>query len=130
MMISTRFLQFLSISLLAMPFGLQADSWSCRHNNDVREIHIVRSTADAVPCSVVYKKLTEGVEDQTLWTAENDANYCEEKAKAFVEKQIGWGWTCVETIADKMEEEAPAEADDSASDTDTEAATDTETAAQ
>ncbi len=131
MMISTRFFQFLSIALLAMPFGLQADSWSCRHNNDVREIHIVRATSEAVPCSVVYKKLTEGVEDQTLWTAENDANYCEDKAKAFVEKQVGWGWTCVETIADKMEEEAaPAEADTAAQDTASEAMTEVATEAE
>ncbi len=106
---TTRVLQGLGIVLLALPFNLQADSWSCRHNDDVREIHIQRDTSEPVPCKVVYKKLTEGVEDQVLWTAENDANYCEEKARAFVEKQTGWGWTCVETIADK-----PSEADSTA----------------
>lgn len=97
---STRIIQALGIAIIAIPFNLQADSWSCRHNNDVREIHIQRDSSEPVPCSVVYKKLTEGVEDQVLWTAENDAEYCETKAKDFVEKQIGWGWTCVETIAD------------------------------
>ena len=60
----------------------------------------MQSESSPVPCSVVYKKLTEGVEDQVLWTAENDAGYCEDKAKAFVDKQIGWGWTCVETVSD------------------------------
>jgi len=94
--------QTVAITLLAIPFSSQAESWSCRHGNDVREIHIqTESASSPLPCSVVYKKLTEGVEDKVLWNATNDAGYCEEKAKAFVEKQIGWGWTCVETISDE-----------------------------
>jgi len=97
-----------SAALLAVPFSVSAESWSCRHDNDVREIHIVQETDAAVPCSVVYKKLTEGVEDQVLWTANNDANYCQEKAQGLVDKQIGWGWTCVETIADETVTEEPA----------------------
>ena len=101
----------LAISLLVIPFSASADSWSCRHNNDVREIHIQRDTSAPVPCQVVYKKLTEGVEDQVLWTAENDANFCDQQARAFVAKQESWGWTCVETIQDKnMDEPAMSEA--------------------
>jgi hypothetical protein len=53
-----------------------------------------------VPCQVVYKKLTEGVEDQVLWSAQNDAAYCDFKAKGFVEKLESWDWVCVETIRD------------------------------
>ena len=93
-------LVFIATALLAFSGSSYAESWSCRHDNNVREIHIVQETSSAVPCSVVYKKQTEGVEDQVLWTANNDANYCLEKATAFVEKQITWGWTCVETIAE------------------------------
>ena len=96
-------LQTLSITLLSIPASVYADSWSCRHDNNVREIHIVRESSAPVPCSVLYKKLTEGVEDQTLWNATSDANYCEEKAKEFVARQEGWGWTCVETISDITE---------------------------
>jgi len=96
-------LQTLSIALLSIPASAYADSWSCRHDNNVREIHIVRESSAPVPCSVLYKKLTEGVEDQTLWNASSDANYCEEKAKEFVAKQESWGWTCVETISDITE---------------------------
>ena len=93
--------QTVAIALLAVPFSSQADSWSCRHDNNVREVHVQSASATSdVPCSVVYKKLTEGVEDRVLWTAQNDAAYCADKAKAFIEKQVGWGWTCVETIAD------------------------------
>jgi hypothetical protein len=88
------------IALLAIPFSSNAQSWTCKQASNVREIHIQsESPASPVPCSVVYKKVTEGVPDQTLWTAENDAAYCEEKAKAFVEKQTSWGWTCEEAAA-------------------------------
>ena len=44
------------------------------------------------------KNLRKGVEDQVLWSAQNDAAYCDFKAKGFVEKLEGWSWTCVETI--------------------------------
>jgi len=111
--------QTVAIALLAIPFSSQAESWSCRHGNDVREIHIqTESASSPLPCSVVYKKLTEGVEDKVLWNATNDAEYCEEKAKAFVEKQVSWGWTCVETISDENSttetETAPAAAPEAA----------------
>ena len=89
-----------ALSLIA-PFTAYADAWSCRHDNDVREVHMMQTTDAPVPCQVVYKKLTEGVEDQVLWNAQNDASYCEEKAAAFVEKLEGLGWTCVETIQDE-----------------------------
>lgn len=108
MKIPTRLIQTLSIAALTLPFNAFADSWSCRHGDDVREIHIQRESSAPVPCSVVYKKLTEGAEDQVLWTAQNDAGYCEEKARAFVEKQTGWGWTCVETIQTMSESNSPA----------------------
>lgn len=91
------FIHTVVIALLAIPFGSQAASWSCKQGNNVREIHIQsESPASPVPCSVVYKKITEGAADQTLWSAASDAAYCEERAKAFVEKQVSWGWTCAE----------------------------------
>lgn len=89
------------IIALSVPLSAQADSWSCRLGNDVREVHMMQTTEAPLPCEVVYKKLTEGAEDQVLWNAQNDASYCEAKATAFVEKLEGWGWTCVETIYDE-----------------------------
>ena len=97
---SNRLLFIFTVALL-VPVGAQAESWSCRHDNDVREVHIQRATDAAVPCDVVYRKLTEGQEDQVLWSAQNDENYCDTKAAGFVEKLEGWGWTCVETIRDE-----------------------------
>lgn len=89
--------QAAAIALLAVTYNAQATSWTCSHDNKVREIHIQSASPDsAVPCSVVYKKISEGVEDQILWSAENDASYCEDKASAFIDKQTSWGWTCVE----------------------------------
>ncbi len=116
----------LIMALPAIPFTASAESWSCRHGNDVREIHITHETSAPVPCSVVYKKLTEGVEDQVLWSASSDVNYCEEKANAFVEKQIGWGWTCVETISDEDHAEESAANDSATSENATSKSTTTE----
>lgn len=100
MRIYKRIILIFTCSLL-IPLTAQADSWSCRLGNDVREVHTEQTTEAPVPCQVVYKKLTEGVEDQILWNAQNDATYCEFKAKEFVEKLESWGWTCVETIRDE-----------------------------
>lgn len=85
---------------LFTPVVVYADSWSCSHDNDVREVHIMRTATAAVPCEVVYKKLTEGVEDQVLWNANNDASYCDDKARGFISKLESWGWVCAETIRD------------------------------
>ena len=91
----------LAITLLVIPYVSQAESWSCKLGNSVREIHIQTESPNiAAPCSVVYKKPTEGKDDQTLWTATNDAGYCAEKAKAFVQKQVSWGWTCEEAAGE------------------------------
>ncbi len=99
----TLFTRSASMLVIALSVSLSAhaDSWSCRHDNDVREVHTMQTTEAPVPCQVVYKKLTEGAEDQVLWNAQNDAAYCEEKAAAFVAKLESWGWTCVETIQDE-----------------------------
>jgi len=124
MNIPSHTLKLILAGLLSIPFSLSAESWSCRHDNDVREIHIQYETDAPLPCNVVYKKLTEGVEDQVLWSASNDPNYCEEKARAFVDKQTAWGWTCVETISDNND--SPDATTETTSDTatdDTDAAT-------
>jgi len=92
-------LPILAVALLT-PLSALADSWSCRHSNDVREVHVVQTTEAPAPCQVVYKKLTEGVEDQVLWNAQFDGAYCTEKATAFITNLESWGWTCVETISD------------------------------
>jgi len=46
---------------------------------------------EKLPCEVRYQK--EGSET-VLWTAQKQLGYCEAKAKRFVEKHKGWGWSC------------------------------------
>jgi hypothetical protein len=76
----------------------------CSHGNQTRVIEVVYTTEDDVPCEVRYSK-EEGT--KTLWSANNLAGYCEEKAAGFVEKQKGWGWNCeaaaVEASTDESE---------------------------
>ena len=96
-----RSFQILVFTFFVLPISAFASSWSCSHDNDVREIHVMSTDPAGVPCEVVYKKLTEGVEDQVLWSANNDSSYCETKAKDFVAKQEGWGWVCAETISEE-----------------------------
>ncbi len=83
----------------------------CSHGNQTRVIEVVYTTEDDVPCEVRYSK-EEG--SKTLWSANNLAGYCEEKAAGFVEKQKGWGWSCeaaaVEASTDETEVSATPEA--------------------
>lgn len=95
-----RTFQILVVAFFAVPVNAYADSWSCSLGNDVREVHIERTSSAPVPCNVVYRKLTEGIEDQILWSANNDEDYCEKKADEFVTKLGSWGWVCAETIRD------------------------------
>jgi hypothetical protein len=101
---TNRAVQILAAAIVALPASAYADSWSCSHDDNVREVHVVRTTSASVPCDVVYKKQTEGVEDQVLWHADNEENYCDEKARAFIAKLESWGWVCAETVSDVTED--------------------------
>ena len=70
--------------------------YECKNGNNLRRLEIkFDDAATKVPCKVEYTKETEnpGV-TQTLWNANADFNYCEEKASGFVTKLEGMGWTC------------------------------------
>lgn len=88
----------LSLFVLAT-VNAYADSWSCSNDNLVREVVVDYPEGGTLPCTVIYKKQTEGFEDQALWNASSQEGYCEEKAKEFVAKLGSWGWVCMETIA-------------------------------
>jgi len=92
--------KILIVALFSVPVNAYADSWSCSSGNDVREVSVERTTSSPVPCNVVYRKQTEGFEDQILWTANNDDSYCDEKANGLIEKLESSGWVCAETISD------------------------------
>jgi len=68
------------------------ERYVCTNGNQERTITVVYANAgDSVPCEVTYDK---GMGAESMWQANNEAGYCEEKAAAFVEKQRGWGWDC------------------------------------
>lgn len=73
--------------------ALANETYTCSNGDQKREISVIHSSADAnVPCEVNYTR--EDGTSQSLWQAQNEAGYCEEKAAAFAEKQRGWGWEC------------------------------------
>ncbi len=98
--------QILVVAFFAAPVSAYADSWSCSHNNLVREVHVERTTSAPAPCNVVYKKLSEGFEEQILWNAAFNGSYCDEKAKELIAKLESLGWVCLETISDESVEES------------------------
>ena len=51
-----------------------------------------------MPCEVLYFKDSEAPgERQVLWSATNEAGYCETQAQGFVAKLEGLGWECAGT---------------------------------
>lgn len=83
----------LVISLILFATTAIADeTYTCTNGPEERTIRVVYQDQETkVPCEVQYQK--DGA-TETLWSAQNEVDYCEEKAKAFVEKQRGWGWNC------------------------------------
>jgi hypothetical protein len=66
-------------------------TWVCTHNGSTRTIKVVYHDEGPKVCEVIYEK-SSGT--QSLWNANNDKTYCEDKAIEFVTKQEGWGWSC------------------------------------
>ena len=89
-----RLISFTALGCTLAPAAALADSWTCMHNNMVREVKIEYAGAAPVPCSVVYNKPDEGATSQVLWNADNQEGYCEEQAQGFVAKLEAWGWVC------------------------------------
>ena len=83
------------VAAAAMSFSSAAfanETYTCTHGDQKRVISVVyASDGQPLPCRVTYDK---GAGADVLWSAENQAGYCEEQAAAFVEKQKGWGWAC------------------------------------
>lgn len=77
----------------ALAFNAQADEvYHCAFGPQERIISVVYlQEGEALPCEVQYTK--EG-ETETLWSATNEENYCEQQAQQFVEQHRDWGWRC------------------------------------
>jgi len=93
-----RILQLFTILALSACFNAYADSWSCSNNDLVREVVIQYPEGGSLPCNVIYKKQTEGFEDQVLWSAQTEEGYCGHNARDLVNRLESWGWVCMETV--------------------------------
>ena len=72
-----------------------SDKYQCSFGDLQRRIEILHEPGVEVPCSVHYYKDTEAPgEQQVLWSADSDANYCTAKAEEFIAKLEGWDWDC------------------------------------
>lgn len=66
-------------------------TYVCTHGDSVRTIRVLYHDEGPKACEVTYEKSTG---TQTLWNANSDEAYCEDRAAEFVMKQEGWGWSC------------------------------------
>ena len=104
MQIKLRILQLFTILAHSVCFNAYADSWNCSSSDLVREVVIDYPEGGSVPCNVIYKKQTEGFEDQVLWSADSLEGYCEDKARELVANLESSGWVCLETVSTEVEE--------------------------
>ena len=82
----------IAFSTLSVP--ALANPLICTYGDLTRRIEVVYVDPGApVPCEVIYDKSAEG-SIETLWRANNEAGYCEDRAAALAEKLSGMGWHC------------------------------------
>jgi len=102
----------LAILMPSLAIAQGTTAYHCTYGELVRRVEIVTEPGVSVPCEVHYHKDTEAPgERQVLWSASQDAAYCEQKASEFIGKLLGWGWTCGQADAAPAEPETPAEPD-------------------
>lgn len=105
-----------AVLMLAAPLATAADAYRCNNGNLERRVEVVYETGGVLPCEVHYYKDSEAPGSrEVLWTANNEAGYCEARAAEFIERLRGFGWDCVAAAPDTAEAddtEALAPADD------------------
>ena len=75
---------------------LEFTSAVCTNKGKTRSINVTYEDPQKKNnCKVIYHKETENPgNEQVLWTAKVEYNYCQTKAKDFVARLEGWGWNC------------------------------------
>lgn len=80
-------LVLISSQLNAQPLYL------CKNEKFERVIEVVHEDINSlVPCEVKY---TKGSKTETLWVAQNEQGFCEEKARTLADKLTSLGIPCV-----------------------------------
>jgi hypothetical protein len=101
------FLKFWLVFGAAIGISNAAYATQCTQDDLTRIVTIVYSEpGQPTPCEVLYEKSSEG-DSMTLWRAQNQPGYCEERASEFVEKLSQLGWSCTEQATQPDAAEAP-----------------------
>lgn len=91
---------FLALTFSIFPsvsFGQRVQDYQCSIGDLQRRVEILYEAGGSVPCEVHYYKETEAEnERQVLWRALKEEGYCERKARDFIVKLEGMGWSCAE----------------------------------
>ncbi|TKB53674.1 hypothetical protein [Ferrimonas aestuarii] len=86
---------FVLVTALANQPGLEGvergSEYICTNGDKERRVQVIYPQGAPLPCEVHYIKATE---NQVLWSANNEAGYCEAKAQAFSEKLKTMWWSC------------------------------------
>lgn len=86
------FITWLCVSASSLVSAAENYWYLCQHQDAERRIVVeFKKPPASAPCAVHYIKAES---QQTLWTADNQEDYCGPKADAFAEKQQSWGWQC------------------------------------
>jgi hypothetical protein len=113
-------LRILSIAFVGMTFSVavlaQGDGrYECIMGDLTRRVEIFYEPGGVLPCEVRYIKETEAPgQTQVLWNAQNEAGYCEARAREFVERLRTLGWQCAEPRAAASTNRESAAEDDTA----------------
>lgn len=83
---------------LGLAANLQAEvrqSHQCERYGIQRTVELVSADGASVPCQVVYSKPMEDQSSTSLWTAQNDASFCQTKYDGFIVKlESKLNWSC------------------------------------
>ena len=85
-----------SIAVWILPPQAQSEEYHCRRGDLVRRIEVrFADDADRLPCQVVYWRDTERPGQPRIpWNAENQLEFCTQKARELVERLQRAGWAC------------------------------------
>ena len=81
-----------TLFIIAAFAGLSAFGTVCKMGKMERKVEVATTDAEKkVPCEVKY---TRDGQEKTLYNAQVDASYCDQKAEELVAKLTGQGWQC------------------------------------
>ena len=111
-MLNSNLLRLAVASTICTPFLAIADITECTNGGMSRTVEVVYSDpGHPVPCEVLYNKPNEGTQE-SLWQANNQAGYCEERAREFIVRLGELGWACGESSMESASEPVPEEAEE------------------